>query len=44
MKIAFDDLHLDELIVLYPGERRYPLANRVTVVPLATVSLGFDTL
>jgi len=44
MKIAFDDLRLDELIVLYPGERRYPLANRVTVVPLATVSLGFDAL
>jgi hypothetical protein len=35
MRIALDDLQLEHLIVLYPGERRYALSSRVTVVPLA---------
>ncbi len=35
MRIALDDLNLDQLIVAYPGSRRYPLAKRVEVVPLA---------
>jgi len=32
---ALPDLKLDELRVVYPGEKRYPLANKVEVVPLA---------
>ncbi len=35
MRIALADLRLDELRVVYPGERRYALADRVEVVPLA---------
>ena len=35
MRIALADLKLDELIVAYPGERRYRLAKKVEVVPLA---------
>ena len=35
MRIALADLKLDELRVVYPGEKRYPLADRVEVVPLA---------
>jgi len=35
MRIAMTDLKLDELQVVYPGDRRYPLANNVHVVPLA---------
>jgi len=35
MRIALADLKLDRLDVVYPGERRYPLAKKVTVVPLA---------
>jgi uncharacterized protein len=35
MRIALADLKLDELMVVYPGERRYPLAKRVHAVPLA---------
>ena len=35
MRIALADLKLDELIVVYPGERRYRLEKRVEVVPLA---------
>jgi len=35
MRIALTDLRLDELHVVYPGEKRYPLAKKVEVVPLA---------
>jgi len=35
MRVAMTDLKLDELYVVYPGEKRYPLADKVTVVPLA---------
>lgn len=40
MRTAIDDLQLDRLIVVYPGERRYALAERVEVVPFAEI----DTL
>ena len=35
MRIALQDLKLDQLVVVYPGDRRYRLADRVEVVPLA---------
>ncbi|MFZ4694816.1 MAG: ATP-binding protein [Verrucomicrobiia bacterium] len=35
MRIALADLKLDELHIVYPGARRYTLAKRVEVVPLA---------
>lgn len=35
MRIALADLKLDHLYVLYPGERAYPLAKNVEVLPLA---------
>ncbi len=35
MRTALTDLKLDELHVVYPGAQRYPLADKVTVVPLA---------
>jgi predicted AAA+ superfamily ATPase len=35
IRIALDGLKLDELHVVYPGQSRYPLADRVTAVPLA---------
>lgn len=34
MRIALADLKLDELRVVYPGAKRYPLAKNVEVVPL----------
>lgn len=34
MQIACEDLQLDELKVIYPGSRDYPLAEKVTVVSL----------
>jgi uncharacterized protein len=35
MRIALADLKLDELRVVYPGEKRYTLARKIEVVPLA---------
>jgi hypothetical protein len=35
MRIALADLKLDELRVVYPGGKRYTLAKKVEVVPLA---------
>ena len=37
MRIALDDLALDALYVVYPGDRRYALAPRVQAVPLAAL-------
>ena len=34
MRIAMSDLKLDRLVVVYPGDRRHALAERVEVVPL----------
>ena len=44
MRSALTDLALDHLIVLYPGERSYPLAERVTVLPLAYLAQGSQAL
>lgn len=40
MQIALDDLKLDRLAVIYPGARRYSLAERVEAVPSAAISDG----
>jgi predicted AAA+ superfamily ATPase len=37
MHVARADLKLDELWVVYPGERTYALSDQVTVLPLAEV-------
>lgn len=34
MRIALDDLGLERIAVVYPGERRYPIAPQVEAVPL----------
>ncbi|OGG54373.1 MAG: hypothetical protein A3F84_09055 [Candidatus Handelsmanbacteria bacterium RIFCSPLOWO2_12_FULL_64_10] len=38
MRIALEDLGLERLTVIYPGNRIYPLSDRVTVVPLEAVA------
>jgi hypothetical protein len=40
MRIALQDLALDHLVVVYPGARAYPLADRVDVLPLAALAQG----
>ncbi|HRH85991.1 MAG TPA: ATP-binding protein [Rubrivivax sp.] len=37
MQIALHDLQLDALYVVYPGERRYRLSDRIEAVPLAAL-------
>jgi uncharacterized protein len=38
MRIALSDLKLDRLAVVYPGDRRYTLADQVEVIPLAELT------
>ena len=38
MHVALDDLGLEHLWVVYPGNIRYPLADRMTALPLAEVN------
>lgn len=40
MQIAMQDLRLDRLVVLYPGEHRYSMGKRVEAVPLREAALG----
>jgi uncharacterized protein len=44
MRAALHDLRLEQLVVLYPGATRYPLADRVTVLPLEEVASGLASL
>ncbi len=37
MRVALADLGLDHLWVLYPGDRTYPLDDRITVLPAALI-------
>lgn len=37
MRVALADLGLDHLWVLYPGDRTYPLDDRITVLPAARI-------
>lgn len=38
IRTALDDLRLERVAVVYPGSRRYPLSDRVEVVPLAELA------
>ena len=37
MRIALSDLGLERIIVIYPGVKRYSMAERVEVVPVGEV-------
>lgn len=43
MRIALPDLELERLMIIYPGPRRYPLGDRVEVVPLAELAAADPT-
>jgi predicted AAA+ superfamily ATPase len=38
MRIALEDLSLDLLHVIYPGERQYVLGDRISVTPFRTLA------
>ena len=44
MRIAFEDLKLKRVFVVYPGIKRFPLADQVEAVPLQTLSQGASLL
>jgi predicted AAA+ superfamily ATPase len=42
MRVAMADLKLDELLVVYPGDKPYTLADRVQVIPATRVAEFVD--
>jgi hypothetical protein len=40
IKIAIEDLRLKQVVVLYPGIQRFPLADRVEAVPVQAIAAG----
>ena len=44
MRIALEDLHLDRVLVIYPGSKRFALADRIEAVPLTAVAAGASLL
>ncbi|OGX33614.1 MAG: hypothetical protein A2787_00505 [Omnitrophica WOR_2 bacterium RIFCSPHIGHO2_01_FULL_48_9] len=40
MRIALEDLKLERIAVIYPGEKRYSLHKKINVVPLQTITGG----
>jgi hypothetical protein len=38
MQIVIEDLKLEELLIVYPGKRTYPMSDRIRAVPLGKVS------
>ena len=37
MRVVVDDLKLEHLWVVYPGDREYPLADAITALPLKKI-------
>jgi hypothetical protein len=44
IRIALEDLNLERIAVVYPGVKRYPLAERVEAVPLEALVHGTEGL
>lgn len=44
MRIALEDLKLERLAVIYPGQKRYELHKRISVVPFHQVLGGMKTM
>jgi hypothetical protein len=38
MRIALDDLKLDRLWIIYPGENQYPVDKKIAVWPLQQIT------
>ncbi|MDO8956084.1 MAG: hypothetical protein Q7W38_04485 [Deltaproteobacteria bacterium] len=44
MLVAIQDLFLEHLWVIYPGQQEYRLDERISVTPLDTALRLFDTI
>jgi len=40
MHVALESLGLDELVVVYPGDKKFPMADRVMAMPLGNIVQG----
>jgi hypothetical protein len=43
MHIAVEDLGLEHLWVVYPGDQKYKLDDKITVIPLAEIAQLAET-
>ena len=43
MHIVIEDLGLEHLWVIYPGDQKYALDDKITVIPLKTISQVGET-
>ena len=44
LRIALEDVGLQQIAVVYPGTRRYRLAGRIAAVPMREVPFGWRGL
>jgi len=44
MRIALEDLKLERIAVIYPGEKRYELHKNISVIPFDQITSGMETL
>jgi hypothetical protein len=42
MKIAYEDLDLEHLWVIYPGDVSYPLASGIDTLPITKISTSLQ--
>lgn len=40
IRVALEDLGLERVAVIYPGHKRFPIADRVEAVPLSSIVTG----
>jgi len=38
IRIAVEDIKLDEVAIIYPGDKRFPLSDHVTAVPISDIA------
>lgn len=44
LRIALEDLSLERIAVIYPGEKRYELHKKISVIPFSNISGGMKTI
>lgn len=44
LRIALEDLSLERIAVIYPGEKRYELHKKISVIPFSKISGGMKTI
>ena len=44
MRIALEDLKLERIAVIYPGQRRYSLHKKIDVVPFDEITGGMKAV